>query len=114
MVSTALPSSPSLIIEPERFSDETLAAIINVMALSGDSPIAQMASLICHIRTTHLAIESDISKLRRNSYVRSLCRDLYDEMVREGIIDSRSRLDWGKLRLLFKTKRESGSRKASR
>lgn len=101
MRSTTMPSNPSQIIEPERFSDETLAAIINIMALRGDSPIAQMASIICNLRMTRSAIESDTSKLRRNCYVRSLCRDLYEEMVREGVIDSRSQLDWGRLRLLL-------------
>lgn len=105
MPSTTMPSSSILVIQPERFSDELLATIINAVALSGDSPIAQITRIICSMRKTHLSIESEVSKLRRDAYIRSLCRDLYEEMVHEGMIDSQGWLDLDKLRLLFRTQR---------
>jgi len=95
--------STVLAVSSGQLSDDIISVIINAMALCGDSPIAQLATRIRDMRKGRVEIESDTSRLRYESYDRSLCEDLRVAMVREGIID-RGLLDLGKLRSCFRTK----------
>ena len=84
-------------VSPGEFSDELLSEMIRVMALRGDSPIAQLARIIRDLRKVEIPLESAISRQGRESYDRLLCCDLYFEMLREGAIRG-DRLNLDKLR----------------
>ncbi|MBD1856477.1 MULTISPECIES: hypothetical protein [Leptolyngbya] len=94
-----MPETVSLLaVTPGDFSDDALVEIIKAVALCGEQPIAQLASFIRNFRRLEVPLETDISRIWRDSYVESLCHALYLALMQEELLDFLGRLDLDKLR----------------
>lgn len=88
-----------LAVEPGNFSDEVLSEIIRTVALCGEQPIAQLAAFIRNFRRLEVPLETQVSRIWRDSYVESLCNSLYLALMELSAIDGLGRLDLEKLRV---------------
>lgn len=94
-----MPETVSLLaVTPGDFSDDALVEIIKAVALCGEQPIAQLAAVIRNFRRLEVPLETDISRIWRDSYVESLCHALYLALMQEELLDFLGRLDLDKLR----------------
>ncbi|WNZ45317.1 hypothetical protein Q2T42_26365 [Leptolyngbya boryana CZ1] len=94
-----MPETVSLLaVTPGDFSDDALVEIIKAVALCGEQPIAQLAAFIRNFRRLEVPLETDISRIWRDSYVESLCHALYLALMQEELLDFLGRLDLDKLR----------------
>ncbi len=87
-----------LVVTPGDFSDDVLVEIIKAVALCGEQPIAQLAAFIRNFRRLEVPLETEISRIWRDSYVESLCNSLYLALMQEELLDFLGRLDLDKLR----------------
>lgn len=87
-----------LVVTPGNFSDEILSEIIRAVALCGEQPIAQLAAFIKNFRRLEVPLETEVSRIWRDSYVEALCNALYLALMQESAIDGLGRLDLEKLR----------------
>lgn len=95
-----MPETVSLLaVTPGDFSDDALVEIIKAVALCGEQPIAQLAAFIRNFRRLEVPLETDISRIWRDSYVESLCHALYLALMQEELLDFLGRLDLEKLRV---------------
>ncbi|BAS59838.1 hypothetical protein NIES2135_20950 [Leptolyngbya boryana NIES-2135] len=95
-----MPETVSLLaVTPGDFSDDVLVEIIKAVALCGEQPIAQLAAFIRNFRRLEVPLETDISRIWRDSYVESLCHALYLALMQEELLDFLGRLDLEKLRV---------------
>ncbi|BAS57932.1 hypothetical protein NIES2135_26860 [Leptolyngbya boryana NIES-2135] len=94
-----MPETVSLLaVTPGDFSDDVLVEIIKAVALCGEQPIAQLAAFIRNFRRLEVPLETEISRIWRDSYVESLCNSLYLALMQEELLDFLGRLDLDKLR----------------
>ncbi|MBN8561547.1 MAG: hypothetical protein J0L70_13535 [Leptolyngbya sp. UWPOB_LEPTO1] len=94
-----MPETVSLLaVTPGDFSDDALVEIIKAVALCGEQPIAQLAAFIRNFRRLEVPLETDISRIWRDSSVESLCHALYLALMQEELLDFLGRLDLDKLR----------------
>lgn len=94
-----MPETVSLLaVKPGDFSDDVLVEIIKAVALCGEQPIAQLAAFIRNFRRLEVPLETEISRIWRDSYVESLCNSLYLALMQEELLDFLGRLDLEKLR----------------
>lgn len=85
-------------VDPGQFSDDAIEAIIRVLAVAGDQPIAQMAAYIRDLRNQAVPICSRILENQRKVYDQLLCKALHSALTEVRAIDPLGRLDLRRLR----------------